>query len=294
MRTQTLSRAVTFQDLLSLTKPRLSSQVLLTAAGGMWLAHGALPPLRWAGTLLSTAGIVGAANALNCYLERDSDRFMRRTRERPLPAGRMEPLVALGFGLLVAGLCIPALALAANPLTAALGLLALLAYVLAYTPLKPRSASAMLVGAIPGAMPPLMGWTAVRGELELPGLVLFAILFLWQLPHFLAIALFRREEYAAAGLTSIPLAFGDQTARAQAVSYIGMLVPTSLLLYPLHLVGGLYVATAVVLGAAFFGYALYGFIRQLGPGWARRLFHLSLVYVSGLFLALMVDGALRG
>jgi protoheme IX farnesyltransferase len=259
----------------------------------MWLGHGHLLTPRGLLTLLATAGIVGAANALNCYVERDSDRFMRRTQGRPLPAGRMEPVVALGFGLLVGGACVPLLALAANPLTAALALLAMLSYVLAYTPLKPRSASAMLVGALPGALPPLMGWTAARGTLELPGLVLFAILFLWQLPHFLAIALFRKEEYAAAGLKSVPLVEGDAAARAQAVSYIGMLVPTSLLLYPLHVVGQAYLCSAVVLGLGFGAYGLFGFLRQLGPGWARRLFVLSLIYLSGLFLALMVDGALR-
>jgi protoheme IX farnesyltransferase len=286
---ETPTRTATLRDILSLAKPRLSALVLATTAGGMWLAHGSLSLLQWGGTLLATAGVVGAANALNCYIERDSDRFMRRTRNRPLPAGRMDPVLALAMGVASAGVSLPVLAVVANPLTAALGLVALLSYVLAYTPLKSRSASAMLVGAVPGALPPLMGWTAVRGQLDVPGLVLFAILFLWQLPHFLAIALFRREEYQAAGLLSVPLVHGDQTARAQVVSYTGMLVPTSLLLYPLHVVGGVYLAAALVLGAVFWAYGLYGYLARLGPGWARRLFFLSLLYLTGLFIAIIVD-----
>ncbi|HET9157381.1 MAG TPA: protoheme IX farnesyltransferase, partial [Myxococcaceae bacterium] len=148
-------------DLVSLLKPRLSSLVLCTLAGGMWLAPGELSVARWVATLLGTAGTVGAANALNCWIERDRDRFMARTRMRPLPSGRMESGVALGFGILLAVFSLPLLALASNGLTGCLGFVALVSYVAAYTPLKPRSWTAVLVGGIPGALPPLMGWTAV-------------------------------------------------------------------------------------------------------------------------------------
>ena len=166
---RTLNASQVMVDLLSLTKPRLSSEVLFTAVGGMWLAPGKLSPVRALVVLLATAGTVGAANALNCYLERDSDQFMARTRNRPLPAGRMEPAIALWFGISLGALSLPALAIASNALTAMLGLTALLSYVLVYTPMKAKSSAAMWVGGIPGALPPLMGWTAVTGAMDAPG-----------------------------------------------------------------------------------------------------------------------------
>jgi heme o synthase len=281
-------------DLLSLTKPRLSSLVLATTAGGMWLAPGALSLPRVLVTMLATAGTVGAANTLNCYLERHSDRFMKRTRYRPLPAGRMEPAVALGFGLTLALVSLPALALGANLLTAGLGLVALLSYVLMYTPLKPRSSTAMLVGAVPGALPTLMGWTAVTGQFDAGGYVLFAILFLWQIPHFIAIALFRKEEYAAAGLKSVPLERGDDASRLQIVLYLVALVPMSLLPFQLRIAGTWYLATAVGLGLAFLGLGAWGFFRHLGRDWARQTFFFSLLYLAGLFAALMLDSGAHG
>lgn len=277
-------------DLLSLTKPRLSSLVICTAAGGMWLADRPdLGPGRIALTLLATAGTVGAANALNCYIERDSDRFMARTRNRPLPARRMEPLVALFFGLSLAAFSIPTLAISANLLTAVLGLVAFLSYVLVYTPMKSRSPHAMLVGAIPGAIPPLMGWTAATGKLDAIGLVLFAILFFWQLPHFIAIAMFRKPEYAAAGLTSVPLAKGDAVARTQMLAYTVVLVPVSCLLYPLGVAGAFYLAVAVVLGVVFLAMTAWGWWHEQGKTWARKVFLFSLVYLAGLFAVLMVN-----
>jgi protoheme IX farnesyltransferase len=281
--------STTASDLLSLTKPRLSSLVLATTAGGMWLAPGELSLARVLVTLLATAGTVGAANALNCYLERQSDRFMARTQKRPLPSGRMEPALALGFGLSLAGVSLPALALGANLLTAALGLVALLSYVLVYTPLKSRTSAAMLVGAVPGALPPLMGWTAVTGQVDRAGFVLFSILFLWQIPHFLAIALFRKEEYAAAGLKSVPIERGDESSRAQLVLYLVALVPMTMLPYQLRVAGGWYLGVAAVLGLAFLGLGAWGFFRQLGKPWARQTFFFSLLYLTGLFAALMLD-----
>lgn len=278
-------------DLLSLTKPRLSSLVLCTTAGGMWLAPGHLSVARVLLTLLAVAGTVGAANALNCYLERDSDRLMARTRNRPLPAGRMAPAVALGFGLALAAVSLPALALVTNLLTGLLGLTALLLYVLVYTPLKARTSAAMLVGAVPGALPPLMGWTAVTGALELPGVALFAILFFWQLPHFIAIALFRKEEYAAAGLKSVPLTRGDEVSRAQILAYLVVLAPVTVTPYALGLAGPGYLLLAILLGVAFLGLGVWGYLRKLGRAWARQLFFVSIIHLAGLFIALMVDAS---
>jgi len=287
------ARAVTLSttasDLLSLTKPRLSSLVLATTAGGVWLAPGEMTLTRVLVTMLATAGTVAAANTLNCLIERQSDRFMARTRNRPLPAGRMEPGLALGFGLSLAAVSLPALALGANLLTAGLGLVAFLSYVLVYTPLKSRTSAAMLVGAVPGALPPLMGWTAVTGQVDAGGFVLFSILFLWQIPHFLAIALFRKEEYAAAGLKSVPLERGDESSRAQIVLYLVALVPMTMLPYQLHIAGPWYLLVAAVLGLTFLGLGAWGFFRQLGKPWARQTFFYSLLYLTGLFIALMLD-----
>jgi protoheme IX farnesyltransferase len=283
----TLSTTAT--DLLSLTKPRLSSLVLATTAGGMWLAPGELSVTRVLVTMLATAGTVGAANALNCFWERHSDQFMARTANRPLPSGRMEPSVALWFGLSLAGVSLPALALGANVLTAFLGLVALLSYVLAYTPLKSRSSAAMLVGAVPGALPPLMGWTAVTNQVDAGGFVLFSILFLWQIPHFIAIALFRKEEYAAAGLKSVPLERGDESSRAQIVLYLVALLPMTMLPFQLRIAGPWYLLVAAGLGLAFLGLGAWGFFRRLGKPWARQTFFFSLLYLTGLFAALMLD-----
>ncbi|MCP3098714.1 heme o synthase [Myxococcus sp. K15C18031901] len=288
------SVSTTASDLISLMKPRLSSLVLITTAGGLFLAPGPLSAGHALVTLLATAGTVGAANALNCYWERDSDRYMARTQNRPLPSGRMEPTVALWFGISLAAVSLPALALGANLLTAALGLLALLSYVLAYTPLKARTSAAMLVGAVPGALPPLMGWTAVTDRIDGGGFALFAILFLWQMPHFIAIALFRKEEYAAAGLKSIPLERGDESSRAQIVLYQVALVPMTLLPFQLNIAGTWYLAAAVVLGLGWLGQGAWGFFRRLGNPWARQTFFFSLFYLTGLFAAMCLDRIPRG
>jgi protoheme IX farnesyltransferase len=284
-----LSLSTTASDLLSLAKPRLASLVLLTMGGGMWIARGTLGPARALTTLLATGGIIAAANALNCYLERDSDRLMSRTRNRPLPAGRMDPQVALWFALTLITISVPALALSANFVTALLGLAALLIYDFVYTPMKARSWAAMLIGGIPGALPTLMGWTAVTGSIGAPAVVLFAILYFWQMPHFLSIALFRKDEYATAGLKSVPLQRGDRSARAQILVYLAVLIPVSLLLCPLRVAGWFYGGCALGLGAVFFGKAWIGFRRQLGVAWARQLFAISLCYLAGLYAALWLD-----
>ena len=281
---------VALRDLVALTKPRLASLVLFTTAGGAWLAGASL---TWPVTLyalLGTTLAVAGAHSLNCYFERDLDALMHRTRNRPLPAGRVAPKLALAQGLLFAGLALPILALGTNLLTAALGLLALVSYVLIYTPMKTRSAWSLGVGALPGALPPLMGWTAVTNRLELPGLVLFAILFFWQLPHSIAIGLMLKTDYDRAGMKTVPQVMGDRNARAQAALYTLVLVPITLLLVPLHVAGTAYAVLASVLGAGFLGWSLLGLRSDPGPRWARWEFLLSLFYLTGLFGALSLRG----
>ena len=156
--------------------------------------------------------------------------------------------------------------------------------------MKTRSAWALGVGALPGALPPLMGWTAITNRLEAPGLVLFAILFLWQLPHFLAIALMLKADYDRAGMKTVPQVMGDRNARAQAALYTALLIPMPLLLVPLHVAGTAFAVIASLLGVAFLGWSLVGLRRDPGPTWARREFLLSLVYLTGLFGALGLRG----
>jgi protoheme IX farnesyltransferase len=276
-------------DLVALTKPGILSFSLLTCAAGMSLAPGYAGVSLWLPLLAGTAMLVGSANALNMYLEREIDCLMARTRNRPLPAGRMEPIWALGFGVGLAAISVPLLSFAVNPLTGFLGVVALLSYVLWYTPLKQRSALATIVGGLPGAMPPLLGWTAVTGRLDAGGLVIFGVLFLWQIPHFNAIALFRRKEYERAGLKTLPGERGARVTRISILLYSMALVQLSFMLYPLGVAGRAYLVIAGVLGAVTIGYAAWG-ARRGGARWARRVFLLSIVYLPLLFIAMVIDG----
>jgi protoheme IX farnesyltransferase len=280
---------LTLRDIIALTKPRITLMVLVTSAGGMWLAPGTLDPASMAIMLLTTGMVVGAANTLNCYLERDSDRLMARTANRPLPDRRLEPSWALILGVLMGLFAVPTLTLAVNPITGLLGLVALVSYVAIYTPMKQYTPAALFVGALPGALPPLMGWTAVTGSIDAPGLVLFGVLFFWQIPHFIAISIFRQEEYERAGLKVLPSVRGMQSAKVQSAVYAGALWVVSLMLVPYGLAGTLYLVAAVALGAYFFGTALRGFWAKDTDRWAKKLFVASLIYLTALFAAIIVD-----
>jgi protoheme IX farnesyltransferase len=280
-------------DLATLAKPRITMMVLITTLGGLVLAPGA-PSLAIAAALLAgTAMIVASANALNMYLERDVDTRMERTRDRPLPAGRMDPGVALAFGVVLALVSVPLLTFAVNPLTAMLAVIAHLSYVYVYTPLKQRTPAAVWVGAVPGAMGPLLGWAAATGSVGLGGLALFGVMFFWQVPHFHAIATFRVDDYRNAGLKTLPGERGDAVTRRSIVLTLLVQIAVSLAITPLGVAGLPYLVAAAVLGAVYFGYAILG-LRRAGAGtqWARRLFFASLVYLPLLFAALVLDGRL--
>ncbi len=286
------------RDFVALAKPRITLMVIITTTGGLFLAPLALDapwlsPLTVVLTLLGTTLIVAGANALNMYLERDVDRHMARTRNRPLPGGRMTPRAALWFGVVTSVIAIPILAIGVNPLTALLAVLANLSYVLAYTPMKQRSHFALEIGAAPGAIPPLLGWTAVTNRIDVGGLVLFAILFFWQIPHFHAIALFRREDYARAGLKVMPNVLGDDATKHAIVRYLAVLVASTLLLFPLGVAHRIYLFSAIALGAVFFGWGCYGLRPSLvGDAlrkWARSLFGISIVYLVLLFVVIWID-----
>ena len=275
------------RDLLLLAKPRLSTLVLVTASGGLALAPGRIGVARAVLTLLGTAAVVGAANALNCYVEREIDARMRRTRERPLPAGRVEPFVALGLGIAIPLFAIPMLAQVANRLTAFLALVAIVTYVLVYTPMKQRSTLALFVGAVPGAIPPLMGWTAVTGRIDPGGLALFSLLFFWQLPHFLAVSMYLKEDYARGGLRVFALVHGDERTKRWIVATTLALLPASLALLPLGLAGPGYAIVAAASGAALLLFALRGLRRRESTRWARSFFLATLLHLTLLFAALL-------
>ena len=277
-------------DLVELAKPRITLMVALTAGAGFALASGeSIDALRLAHTMTGTALLAAGASALNQVWERQSDRLMRRTADRPLPAGRMQADFALAFGALLAFTGMLQLALAVNALTALLGSATLAAYVFVYTPLKRVSSLATVIGAIPGATPPMMGWAGARGEVELGAWVLFSLLFLWQLPHFLAIAWLYRADYERAGMPmlSVDDPEGGRVGR-QSLLYAAALLPVSLMPSALGLAGGFYAAGAGALGLGFV-VASAAFAWDRSPLAARRLLLFSVLYLPAVLLALVLD-----
>jgi protoheme IX farnesyltransferase len=276
--------------LVALTKPRVTSLVLATAAVGMAVAPGPVTPLRVVLMLLGTWSCVASANALNCFLERESDGRMTRTRSRPLPAGRLDVNLARSFGLLLGLFSLPVLALGANLVTMVLGLVALVSYVGVYTPLKNKSPLALVVGAVPGALPPLMGYAAISGRIEPKGVLLFALLFLWQLPHVIGLSAFRREEYIAAGIRVLPAVTSARATRLHAVTWALVLCAVSFVPSWFGWTGRIYLLTAAALGGGFVAATLRPTSPATLSAWGRRVFLVSLFYLPLLFAALLLDG----
>lgn len=280
------------RDFVALTKPKVTRMCLVIAAGGMALAPEAISLWTAVAAVVGTALAVGSANALNMWWERDADKVMARTRKRPLADGRMEPSHALTFGIALGVFAVALLALTVNPLTAALGAFALVTYVLVYTPLKYRSPLALVIGAVPGAIPALMGWTAATNSVDTPGLVLFGLLLVWQIPHFIAIALFRKTDYARAGIQVVPVVRGDAVARRQMFAWTTALIPVSVALTPLGVTGAFYFVVALVGGAALLIISIQGLMAEGGKRWARRYFIATLIYLPLITLGIAVDVAL--
>lgn len=277
------------RDLISLAKPRLSSMVLVTTAGGYVLAPGTVTAWDTLKVVFATALLVASANTLNCVLEADTDRRMQRTRARALAAGRVPVAFGLLHGIVLAAIALPLLSQHGNALAALLGALAHFTYVAIYTPMKRWSSLATIVGAVPGALPPLIGWTAATGRLDLPGLVLFAVLFFWQIPHFLALSMMLRDDYARAGLKVLTLDGGADSTRVNAVRWTLALIPTTLLLVPLGVAGPVYGAGALIAGLAFLAAALFGVRESAGRRGPTRLFFASILYLPVLFALLALD-----
>ncbi len=276
-------------DYVALTKPRLNALVVATSAAGAYL--GGAPPTvaALAPAVVGTTLVAAGAAVLNQLYERDTDGLMRRTRLRPLPDRRVTPAEALVFGVILAGAGLATLALGTNALATLLALTTIVVYLLVYTPMKRRSPAATLVGAIPGALPPLIGWTAASGRLSVGGLALFAIVFLWQIPHFMAIAWMFREDYASAGFPMLPVVDGDgrRTGR-QALLYAAALVPVSLVPGLTGVSGAWYMAAALPLGLALL-WLSWRFASRRDEVSARRLFLGSITYLPVLWVVMILN-----
>lgn len=273
-----------------LTKPRITFLIVLTSAAGFALASPGR--INYAALLSAMFGIALLSSGiatLNQYIERDLDALMRRTADRPLPTGKLLPWEALLFGSGLTVLAEVYLAVMVNPLSAVLGLTVIAGYLFAYTPLKTRTTLSTMVGAFPGAVPPLIGWAAARGSIGIEAWVLFAILFLWQFPHFLAIAWMYREDYGRAGILMLPVVEPDGRVTAQQiVVYTILLLPVSLLPTVLGISGKVYLYGAIVLGLLF----LYSSVRAAlskSRQEARRLLLASVIYLPLLFILMVLN-----
>jgi protoheme IX farnesyltransferase len=273
-----------------LTKPRIIELLLVTTVPTMFIAERGVPsPWLVAATLFGGALSAASANVINCYLDRDIDAVMRRTARRPLPAHRVDPADALRFGLVLGVAGFAWLWAAVNLLSAVLATAAILFYVFVYTlGLKRRSTQNIVIGGAAGAVPVLVGWSAVTGRVELPALVLFAIIFYWTPPHFWALSLRFKDDYAAAGVPMLPVVRGARETSNQILYYTVLLVSVTLLLVPAGRMGVIYLAAALALGAAFIWRAL-ALRRDLSGQRAIRLFSFSNTYLALLFAAMAAD-----
>lgn len=280
-------------DALVLIKPRITLLALITAMAGIYIAPVQPEFHILVYSLLGITLLVAGASALNMFLERDIDAFMERTKGRPLASKRMAPETGLAVGSFLIGLAVPILIYKVNPLTGFLGLFSLFIYVLVYTPLKKKTSLSLLIGAIPGAAPPLLGWTAVTNQIALPGLILFGIVFFWQMPHFLAIGTFRREEYAQAGFKIFPLKQRPGSIKIQTFFYTILMIPVSFLLVTSHYAGKIYFWVALLLNAVFLSMVIWKIWEKEDHDWGKRVFFASLFYLTLLFCVLFLDGGFR-
>ncbi|MBX3437530.1 MAG: heme o synthase [Planctomycetaceae bacterium] len=276
-------------DYAELTKPRISIMVLLTVIVGYTMGcEGNWQLSVLLSTLLGVSLVASGSSALNQYLERFSDAAMPRTAGRPLPRGTLSPWEVAAFGIACGLSGTVWLALTVNMLTALLTLATLLLYVAVYTPLKRRTSLCTAVGAVPGALPPVLGWAAAQGTLDAGAFSLFAVLFLWQFPHFLAIAWLYREQYERAGLKMLPRHRSPRIVGLLAVTYAVVLIPASLLPHAATLTGDLYAAAAVLLGIIYLAGAVLFAVRESRSA-ARGLLFVSLIYLPCLFLVMTFD-----
>ncbi len=283
-----------WRDYVALLKPRVVSLVVFTGACGLLAAPVHIHPVLALTAILCIAVAAGAAGALNQWYEADLDAKMRRTMNRPLPAGRMEPSSALGFGCWLSALSVFVMGVGVNWTAAALLLASILFYVLVYTiGLKRRTPQNIVIGGAAGAFPPMIGWAAATGDVTLLPILLFTIIFLWTPPHFWSLALFVNSDYAAAGVPMLPVVAGREETRRQIHRYSWALVAASLAPWALHLAGAIYGVAAALLGMVFLGLSFAvrtnHAAEPAGMAAEKRLFAWSILYLFALFAALVVD-----
>ena len=277
------------RDFVALLKPRVMSLVVFTGFVGLMMAPGSLHPVLAAIAILCIAVAAGAAGAINMWYESDIDAVMARTRDRPIPAGRMDPAEALGFGITLSIGSVVVMALAVNIVAAALLALSICFYVFVYTIwLKRRTAQNIVIGGAAGAFPPMIGWAAVTGDVSLASLALFAIIFMWTPPHFWALALYRAGDYAKAGIPMLPVTAGPDETRRQILIYTLVMLPLTLTPWLLGIAGTFYLVAATVLGLVFLAGAMAVW-RDRGDTAAKRLFGYSVAYLFLLFALMMID-----
>ncbi len=278
-------------DFIALLKPRVMSLVVFTGFAGMMLAPGHLHPLLAAVAILCIAVAAGASGAINMWYDRDIDTGMKRTRNRPLPAGRMDPADALGFGVVLSVVAVTVMGLAVNYVAAALLALTICFYVFIYTIwLKRRTPQNIVIGGASGAFPPMIGWAAVSGDVSLASLALFAIVFMWTPPHFWALSLYRCGDYARVGVPMMPVVAGGRETRKLILLYTVLLIPVTLAPFWLGVAGLAYASAAVLLGGIFLGLAVRLWITATDST-AKALFGYSILYLFVLFAVMLVDAA---
>jgi protoheme IX farnesyltransferase len=282
------------RDYALLLKPRVMSLVVFTAMVGLVLAPGQPSPFVAVIAVLCIALGAGAAGSINMWYDRDIDQVMARTKNRPLPAGRLQPVEALAFGLVLSAAAVAAMAIFVNGVAAGLLALTIAYYVLIYTVwLKRRTPQNIVIGGAAGAFPPMIGWSASSGEVGLGAVVLFAIIFLWTPPHSWALALFRKSDYDRAGVPMLPVVAGEAATRRYILAYTCILVPTTLLPVAIGLSGLPYAIAAIALGAGLFRHALR-VLREATPQAERAMFFFTILYLFLIFVALLADRAMIG
>ena len=293
MATATLSRQSVFWGFIALTKPRIIVLLVFTALGGMFLATQGIPDLQLMALLLGAGAMAaGGANALNHYLERDIDERMQRTRNRPVVLGSVQPRQALVFGIVLNFVAFAVLSSTVNILSAVLTLGATLFYVFVYTmSLKRTTPQNIVIGGAAGAIPPMVGWVAVTGEMGLPALYLFSIVFFWTPPHFWALALLLKDDYDRAGVPMLPVVAGVHETKRSIFLYSWLLLALTLMFFTTSAVGWIYFGGAAVLGIGFV-YFSWQLMRRPGIESARSTYLYSLAYLGALFLLIIVDSVL--
>jgi protoheme IX farnesyltransferase len=287
-----LARDGSVGDYLALLKPRVMSLVVFTAFAGLYLAPGSINPVIAATAILCIAVGAGASGAINMWYDRDIDGIMARTCDRPLPRGHIEPGAALGFGVVLAVGSVAVMGLAVNHAAAALLAFTIAFYVFIYTMwLKRRTPQNIVIGGAAGAFPPMVGWAAVTGDISVPSIVLFAIIFMWTPPHFWALALYRCGDYQKAGVPMMPVVAGVRETKRQILIYTLLLAPLAVLPSAIGMASWVYGAVAAALGLGFIALAV-GIWRDPGERFARRTFGYSILYLFLIFAALMADRAL--